>query len=975
MNPSVAESGLEPRPDNAPEVSVRVTSTLLLHFERQYGATRLADVFRDHPFSLSLSYLRTPTNFISLSFLERLADVLVKESGDPQFMRKAGISMAASPEALGFVYYMIRAFGSLEICFRKTVEHSSSYNRVGRFEIEKLERERLVLSYRSAVPETSRHICELRMGQFASFPTIWGQPPADVSESQCQVQGADCCRYHLRWMDPLPMWGRYSGLALGALSGVGASVLGLGHPAFTVTSMSLAGVSLGSWVDLRREMRRKDEALNEQAQGMMGSLEELQQRYDEMFRINVALEDRVAARTRELTETNVRLEAALAKQKELDRLKSEFFDNVSHELRTPLTLILLTLDSLLQRGPEEFAPPVRQHLQTMNRSAARLLRLINNLLDLTKLEAGKTKLRYEPLDLQGFLSSLLVPFEVLADRKGVVLELEGNVATAVHVDVAHLESVFQNLISNALKFTTQGTVTVRLREDEQWVHVEVIDTGVGIAAQDLSVIFDRFAQADSSGTRRFGGTGIGLALVKETLELHKGGIEVSSELGKGSNFHVRLPKGTAHVSEDMREGNGEPTFRPTRRSADMAALVEPEGPGAIDTPAVEALPLPSPDAVAGPDAPRVLIVEDEPEIRAFLRQVLKPYYRLLEATNGEEGLKAAQKERPDLIVSDVMMPVMSGMQMLAALRGSPETVDMPIIMLTARQEVDAKVEGLSMGANDYLGKPFSPREMLARIEAQLRLRDAAVRAAENERLAATGLLTSGFAHEVRNPLNGLMNALLPLRESLTSGSPDTAMAVAMLDLIEECGQRIRGLAEGLLSFVRTGSKAVAVDLGASLDASVQALSWRLPPGMKVERDYQLPEPVWGDPGSLNQVWVNLLDNAVRAIGPDGVVKVATARDGEDAVVSIIDNGVGIKPENMDRLFQPFFSTRDAGEGTGLGLALCQRIVLRQGGRIRVFSELGKGTRVEVRLPLEANPDRILPPLMAEGKAVQPHWRT
>jgi signal transduction histidine kinase len=250
-----------------------------------------------------------------------------------------------------------------------------------------------------------------------------------------------------------------------------------------------------------------------------------------------------------------------------------------------------------------------------------------------------------------------------------------------------------------------------------------------------------------------------------------------------------------------------------------------------------------------------------------------------------------------------------------------------------------------------------------------------VRAAENERLAATGLLTSGFAHEVRNPLNGLMNALQPLRESLTSGNLDPGMAVAMLDLIEECGQRIRGLAEGLLSFVRTSSKAVAVDLGASLDASVQALSWRLPPGMKVERDYQCSEPVWGDPGTLNQVGVNLLDNAVRAIGPDGVVKVCTAREGNEAVVLIVDNGMGIKPEHMERLFQPFFSTRDAGEGTGLGLALCQRIVLRQGGRIRLTSEYGKGTRVEVRLPLEGEPDRLLPPLISEGRPVQPHWRT
>ena len=965
---SVQEAVLSP--DNAPEVGVRVTSTLLLYFERCYGSERLAGIWSKYDFSLSLQYLRVPTNFISLRFLERLADALVKESGDPSFMRNAGVFMA-TPQALGFVYYMLRAFGTPEMGYRKSIDFAPSYNRVGRFELESVARDRLVMAYRSQVPEHNRHICELRMGQFASFPTIWGLPPAEVHESQCQVNGADSCRYHLKWMEPLPSWGRYMGLVLGVVSGMGASLLGLGHRGFTVTALALAGVSLGSWLDLRREMRRKDEALNEQAKGMMGSLEELQQRYDEIFRTNLQLEDRVAVRTRELTDTNVRLEAALAKQKELDRIKSEFFDNVSHELRTPLTLILLTLDSLIQRT-NELSPAVLQHLDTMNRSASRLLRLINNLLDLAQMEAGKTRLRYEPLEMHGFLSSLMVPFRVMAERKGVALQLEGTAVSSVHVDVPRLESVFQNLVSNALKFTTQGGVTIRVSEDDTWVHVEVRDTGSGIATQDIPVIFDRFAQADSSGTRRFGGSGIGLALVKETLELHAGGIAVSSELGKGSTFHVRLPKGTAHVREDLRAATeGEERLRPIRRS-DLTSLLATSAP--VASGAVEVLPE-SAESEASPDAPRILLVEDEPEIRAFLRGVLKPYYRLLEATNGEEGLQMARRERPDLIVSDVMMPVMSGIQMLEALRSIPETLEVPIILLTARQEVDAKVQGLSMGANDYLAKPFSPREMLARIEAQLRLRDAAVRAAENERLAATGLLTSGFAHEVRNPLNGLMNALAPLRESLTHGASDPAMAVAMLDLIEECGGRIRHLAEGLLSFVRTGTKAMAVDLGASLDASLEALSWRLPPDMKVERDYKCPDPVWSDPGSLNQVWVNLLDNAVRAVSKEGQVKVSTVREGGDAVVSIIDNGVGIKREHMERLFQPFFSTRDAGEGTGLGLALCQRIVLQQGGRIRVFSEFGKGTRVEVRLPLKVDPDRILPPLLSESRPRPPHWST
>jgi signal transduction histidine kinase len=965
----------EQNADTAPDLSVRTTSaSLLLYFEHRYGSARLEDIWRRHSPSLSLNYLRTPTNFISQRFLESLTELLMKESGDTHFLRRAGLFLA-TPEALGFAYYMLRAFGSVPVCYRKTVELTPSYNRVGSFEITRMERGQMDLLYRSSVSEANRNICELRMGQFASFPTIWGLPPAEVQEDTCQVNGADACRYRVRWMEPPTAWGRYVGLVLGIGGGTVASMLGLGHPAFTVSALGVTGLSVGNWLDIRREMRRKDEALTEQAQGMMGSLAELQQRYDEMFRINLALEDRVAERTRELTETNVRLEEALAKQKEVDRLKTEFFDNVSHELRTPLTLILLSVDSMRQPGAYKFPEPVRQHLETMNRNGLRLLRLINNLLDLAQMEAGKTRLLYEPLELHGFLSAMLQPFEVAAEKKGLSLVLEGSTVSTVHVDVARLEVVFQNLFSNALKFTGEGSVTVRLREDADWVHVDVVDTGAGIAPQDMPVIFDRFAQADVSGTKRFGGTGIGLALVKETLELHAGHIEVSSELGKGSTFHVRLPKGTAHVREELRGmKEARPSGAMALRRPDVEVLLDSDsGEPTVATGAVEALPL-ARESEAAADAPRILLVEDEPEIRAFLRGVLKPYYRVLEAGNGEEGLMMARKHRPELIVSDVMMPVMSGLQMLQALRASPETVDVPVLLLTAKQEVDAKVEGLGIGANDYLGKPFSPREVLARIEAQLRLRDAAVRAAENERLAATGLLTSGFAHEVRNPLNGLMNALQPLRESLTSTTPDTAMAVAMLDLIEECGQRIRQLAEGLLSFVRTGSKLVAVDLRASLDASLQALGWRVPSGVTVEHDYQLQETVWGDPGSLNQVWVNLLDNALRAVGQSGRIKVSTRRDGKDAVVAIEDTGVGIKPEHMERLFQPFFSTRDAGEGTGLGLSLCQRIVLRQGGRIHITSDYGKGTRCEVRLPLEVDKDRVLPPLMPDAKPAIPHWQ-
>ncbi|WP_164017321.1 ATP-binding protein [Pyxidicoccus trucidator] len=936
-----------PAPDT-PEISVRTFRALLLHYERTYGRERLLQVWQAEGLPLSLEYVETLTNFVSLDFTERLFEALDRDSGDPDFITKAGRRIA-SPEAVGFLFYMMKALATPRSVYQRGLELDHTYNRVGGFHILQLTDSWVKVQYISKIRERNRNLCRTRQANLSAFPTVWNLPLAEVTEVQCQVQGAPCCEYECHWQNLPPLaWRSVAGGMMGMLAGLVSGTLDLASSVFAVFSLGVAGIALGTWLDTRTALRRKDAQLSEQHHGLRTSLEDLQRRNEEIFRTNVALEDRVAERTQALSEANSKLEASLARQQELDRLKSEFFDNVSHELRTPLTLMLLTLESLERRHEDSLPPAVRHHLVTMDRSAQRLLRLINNLLDLAQLESGKARLRYQPLELNGFLSSVLPPFQAMADRQRLWLRLEGGSVTPVQVDHERIDIVFQNLLSNALKFTQQGGVTVRLREDATDVHVEVEDTGPGISPQDIPVIFDRFAQADNSGTRRFGGTGIGLALVKETLELHSGGISVTSELGKGSTFHVRLPKGTAHIREDLRERRraDSPVRRERRTSGSFPTLDTAGLPGSGSTSA------PAKDHVGpGLESPRVLVVEDDAEIRGFIAGLLAQHYRVLESVNGEEGLQRARTERPDLIVSDVMMPIMSGLQMLTALRNDARTVDIPVILLTARQEVSAKVEGLGTGANDYLGKPFSPRELLARIETQLRLREAAVRAAENERLAAIGLLTSGFAHEVRNPLNGLMNALGPLKSALGGGPSDLEMSRTMLDVVEECGQRIRHLAESLLSFTRTSDTPLALSLTSSLDSTLSVLAWRVPSGVTVERAYQCHEPVMGDPGTLNQVWLNLLDNALRAVGERGRVEVATSRQGDDAVVTISDNGVGIRQEDMERLFQPFFSTRAAGEGTGLGLALSRRIIMRHGGQVSLSSTPGEGTKVEVRLPL------------------------
>ncbi len=411
-----------------------------------------------------------------------------------------------------------------------------------------------------------------------------------------------------------------------------------------------------------------------------------------------------------------RLEAR--KLLELDQLKSRFFANISHEFRTPLTLILGPLQKLLHESTQERA---REQYRRMLRNGRSLLRLINELLDLSRLEAGRMTLHAKPHDLSAVIRALVASFESQAADRGIRLETAlPEQPLVVSFDGDKFEKILSNLLSNALRFTPPGgSVSVAAKaapaspgdRDEDLVQVSVHDSGVGIAAHLAERIFDRFYQVEGAGPSDQQGTGIGLALTKELVELHGGRISVISEPDQGSCFTVTLP---------IRSGVTSPISEPgATRGDDAPGRKFPEPPGA---------PASADTAQAGDRVqPVLLLVEDNPDMRAYIRETLGAGFRVLEAGDGEEGLERAFGTVPDLVVSDVVMPGMDGFDFCRRLKTDERSSHIPIILLTARADEQSRVEGLEYGADDYLTKPFSSRELLARvrnlIETRHRLRE------------------------------------------------------------------------------------------------------------------------------------------------------------------------------------------------------------------------------------------------------------
>lgn len=415
-------------------------------------------------------------------------------------------------------------------------------------------------------------------------------------------------------------------------------------------------------------------------------------------------------------ELALRLEQAEAdKLRELDRLKSNFFANVSHEFRTPITLILSPLEQLLNGS---FRGDQRRYFQGMRRNAQRLLQLVNQLLDLSRLESGRMQLRVADGDLAHFVRALAWSFESLAMRKQIAYEVQTPAdPLPAWFDRDKVEKILTNLLSNAFKFTPEeGAISVQLTAEGDWVRLSVRDSGIGIPAAQLGHIFERFYQVNNAPagdqeTAPTLGTGIGLALIRELAELHGGRIDVESTEGKGSVFTLRLPRTKALLPAHATYAD-----HPSGNDDTLLAAEMPDA----DRPAPPANPL---ESAGGARLPVVLIVEDNAEVRQYVREQLAGQYQLLEAPNGRAGLERAIETIPDLILSDIMMPELDGVSLARRLKSDERTSHIPVILLTAKAEQEEKIEGLETGADAYLTKPFDVRELQVRIRRLIEQRE------------------------------------------------------------------------------------------------------------------------------------------------------------------------------------------------------------------------------------------------------------
>jgi len=651
---------------------------------------------------------------------------------------------------------------------------------------------------------------------------------------------------------------------------------------------------------------------------------------------------------------------------ELDRAKTTFFSNVSHELRTPLTLMLGPLADILAKPAGEISRDDRELLTIAHRNGQRLLKLVNALLDFSRIEAGRLRAVYEPVDLPAYTAELASVFRAAVEKAGMRLIIDcspfpAQSAGPVFVDRDMWEKIVLNLVSNAFKYTLDGEIRVRLHAEDGAAVLSVEDTGTGIPATELPKLFNRFHRVEGARGRTQEGTGIGLALVQELARLHGGTVAAESVDGMGSTFKVSIPLGREHLPADHVSSATTPAPGASRADTFVEeALRWLPGDGSEDSGLFRIL---LPVARTEADAPRARIVlaDDNADMRDYLRRLLASHYEVIAVKDGREALQAIETadRRPDLVLTDVMMPHLDGFGLLKALREDLRTASIPVVMLSARAGEEARVEGLQAGADDYLIKPFSARELLARIGGTLALarfrRETADALKEADRRKDEFLAT--LAHELRNPLAPIRNGLQIMR---LAQSPEVVERAR--GMMERQLQQMVRLIDDLLDLSRISRGKIELRKERADLASVVRIAVETSQPMIDQAGHRLtvhlpaaPVAVEADVTRLAQVISNLLNNAAKFTEKGGQIWLDVEDAGSEAVIRVKDNGVGIPPPMLPQVFEMFTqvdrSLEKSRSGLGIGLSLVKKIVEMHGGTVEAHSAgHGLGSELIVRLP-------------------------
>jgi signal transduction histidine kinase len=667
---------------------------------------------------------------------------------------------------------------------------------------------------------------------------------------------------------------------------------------------------------------------------------------------------------------------------EIDRAKTAFFSNVSHEFRTPLTLMLGPLQDLLSRSQTHLSPTAKEQLELANRNGARLLRLVNTLLDFSRIEAGRVEAVYQATDLAGFTSELASVFRSATDRAGLQLVVDcPSLGELVYVDRDMWEKIVLNLISNAFKFTFDGEIAISVARVGNFAELRVSDTGVGIPPEAIPRLFERFHRVPNMRSRTHEGSGIGLALVQELVKVHGGFIRVESTLGKGSTFIVSIPFGQDHLSSGQL--GGERGLNSTAVGAlpfvEEALRWLPNPPNEDDViPGDELLPVPCPPSGERGVRPRILIADDNADMRQYLARLLKEHYDVETVPDGKKALEAARERLPNLILSDVMMPGMDGFQLLEAIRENQGTRSIPVVLLSARAGEESRVEGMQAGADDYLIKPFSARELMARISARLEIKRMQGEGEQRYRDLAESLekqvqSRTGQLEERTSELMKQSEDIRHLSAQLLQIQDEERRHIAR-ELHDSAGQTLAVLGMTLAQLTRE-AKARAPELSHQAEASerivqqlqqeIRTASYLLHPplldengltsalgwyteGLKertgLDISLSVPDGFGRIQRDIELVMFRLVQEALTNIHRHSGSKRASIRltRGENLVtLEIQDEGKGISPERMAEI---------QSGGSGVGIRGMRERVAQVSGSVSIESD-GTGTRIYVEIPV------------------------